>query len=95
MLDQRSPMQADRRPRQLREEFGKGAASAEGDIRMRMLQALAELRFDAKKWLSQFPDQHALSSTLLPIAPTSAPPSELQGLVLLRTRLLDPGYQLK
>lgn len=95
MLDQRSPMLADRRPRQLREEFGKGSAAAGGDTRMRILQVLAEIRFDAKKWLSQFPDQQALSSALLPIAPTSAPLSDFQGLALLRALLLDPGYQLK
>ena len=86
---------ADRRPRQLREEFGKGSAAAGGDTRMRILQVLAEIRFDAKKWLSQFPDQQALSSALLPIAPTSAPLSDFQGLALLRALLLDPGYQLK
>lgn len=95
MTDQRSLTQADRRPRQLREEFGKGAAAAEGETRMRMQQALAEIRFDANKWLSQFTDRQALSTVLLPIASRSAPLNDFQGLALLRALLLDPGYQLK
>jgi uncharacterized protein (DUF1800 family) len=90
-----APMQSRRRVQQLREEFGKGAAALEGDTRMRMVQALMDIRFDAQRWLAQFPDRHAVIDALLPLAPGVAPAGELQGVALVRALALDPAYQLK
>jgi uncharacterized protein (DUF1800 family) len=90
-----APMQSRRRVQQLREDFGKGAAALEGDTRMRMVQALMDIRFDAQRWLAQFPDRRAVIDALLPLAPGVAPAAELQGVALVRALALDPAYQLK
>jgi uncharacterized protein (DUF1800 family) len=90
-----APMQSRRRVQQLREEFGKGAAALEGDTRMRMVQALMDIRFDAQRWLAQFPDRRSVIDALLPLAPDVVPAAELQGVALVRVLALDPAYQLK
>ena len=90
-----APMQSRRRVQQLREDFGKGAAALEGDTRMRMVQALMDIRFDAQRWLAQFSDRRAVIDALLPLAPGVAPAAELQGVALVRALALDPAYQLK
>lgn len=79
MRYEEAPMQSRRRVQQLREEFGKGAAALEGDTRMRMVQALMDIRFDAQRWLAQFPDRAAVVAALLPLAPAVAPASDIQG----------------
>jgi uncharacterized protein (DUF1800 family) len=90
-----APRQSRRRVQQLREEFGKGAAALEGDTRMRMVQALMDIRFDAQRWLAQFPDRASVVAALLPLAPTVAPATDVQGVALVRALALDPAYQLK
>lgn len=90
-----APRQSRRRVQQLREEFGKGAAALEGDTRMRMVQALMDIRFDAQRWLAQFPDRASVVAALLPLAPTGAPATDVQGVALVRALALDPAYQLK
>lgn len=90
-----APMQSRRRVQQLREEFGKGAAALEGDTRMRMVQALMDIRFDAARWLAQFADRQAVVAALLPLPPGTVPSADLQGVALVRALVLDPAYQLK
>jgi uncharacterized protein (DUF1800 family) len=90
-----APVQSRRRVQQLREEFGKGAAALEGDTRMRMVQALMDIHFDAPHWLAQFPDRSAVVAALLPLPPAQMPSSEVQGIALVRALVLDPVYQLK
>jgi uncharacterized protein (DUF1800 family) len=90
-----APMQSRRRVQQLREEFGKGAAALEGDTRMRMVQALMDIRFDAQRWLAQFPDRASVVAAMLPLVPNVTPAQEIQGVALVRALALDPVYQLK
>jgi uncharacterized protein (DUF1800 family) len=90
-----APMQSRRRVQQLREEFGKGAVALEGDTRMRMVQALMDIRFDAQHWLAQFPDRASVLAALLPLPPSVLPATDIQGVALVRALALDPAYQLK
>lgn len=83
------------RVRDLREEFGKGAGRLEGDGRLRMAQALSDIRFDSAAWLAGFPDHAAVARALSPVVPVVPPAADLQGLALVRTLALDPAYQLK
>ena len=53
-------MQNRQRVQQLREEFGKGPGRLEGETRMRMVQALSDIRFDSRSWLARFPDAGAV-----------------------------------
>lgn len=83
------------RPAQVREAFGKGANRLDDDARRRMLQAAADLRVDARRWLARHPDAAAVERALLPVPPVEALPPGLDGIALVRAVALDPAYQLK
>ena len=88
-------MQNRQRVQQLREEFGKGPGRLEGETRMRMVQALSDIRFDSRSWLARFPDAGAVERALLPVAAVAPPPPGSQGIALVRAYALDPAFQLK
>ncbi len=81
--------------RELREEFGKGAGRLEGDTRMRMVQAVSDIRFDSASWLKRFDNAAAVERALLPIPAISPPAAGTTGIALVRGLALDPAYQLK
>ncbi|HNJ75384.1 MAG TPA: DUF1800 domain-containing protein [Azospira sp.] len=83
------------RVQQLREEFGKGPGRLEGETRMRMVQAMSDIRFDSRSWLAHFTDAAAVERALLPVAAVAMPPTTTQGIALVRAFALDPAYQLK
>jgi uncharacterized protein (DUF1800 family) len=86
--------EGDRRA-EVREAFGKGANRLDDDARRRMLQAAADLRFDARHWLARHPDAAAVERALLPVPPVGALPPGPDGIALVRAVALDPAYQLK
>ena len=88
-------MRQRQRVKELREEFGKGAGRLDGDTRMRMVQALSDIRFDSAKWLRDFKDTASVERALLPIAAVTPPPAGMGGIELVRTIALDPAYQLR
>lgn len=85
----------DDRGASLRDAFGKGANRLDDDARRRMLQAAADLRFDARHWLARHPDAASVERALLAVPPVEALPPGLQGSALVRALALDPSYQLK
>jgi uncharacterized protein (DUF1800 family) len=86
---------ADARPD--KEDRPKGLARFGNEGRTRFLQALAQIRFDRDKWLSQFKNSDAfgVQRVLLATAPLSPPRPDLQGIELIRHLTQDPAYQLK
>lgn len=83
------------RTKELREEFGKGAGRLEGDTRMRMVQAISDIRFDSATWLRHFESDAAVERALLPIPAVTPPSPGTAGIALVRGLALDPAYQLK
>ena len=83
------------RVKELREEFGKGAGRLDGEARMRMVQALSDIRFDSAGWLRRFRDAAAVERALLPVPAVAPPPAGTDGIELVRAFVLDPAYQLK
>jgi uncharacterized protein (DUF1800 family) len=83
------------RTKELREEFGKGAGRLEGDTRMRMVQAVSDIRFDSTSWLKRFDTVAAVERALLPIPAVAPPAAGTSGIALVRGLALDPVYQLK
>lgn len=65
--------------------------------RARLIQAMADIRFDKDKWLFQFnkSDNGTIQRVLLASAPANPPQPGMQGLELIRHLVQDPVYQLK
>ncbi len=73
-----------------------GKGDAQAAIRMRYVQALADIRFDDKRWLAPYQSEPGrLQQVVLAQGPASPPPSGAQGMDLVRAYVLDPVYQLK
>jgi uncharacterized protein (DUF1800 family) len=73
-----------------------GAAAAQAAMRLRYVQALADIRFDSQRWLAPYQSEPGrLQQVVLAQGPASPPPSGAQGMELVRAYVLDPVYQLK
>ena len=74
----------------------KGGDKGGDAMRMRYVQALADIRFDGDRWLAPYQsDPGRLPQVVLAQAPASPPAPGAQGMDLLRALVLDPVYQLK
>lgn len=77
--------------------LAKGQGKLGGEGRQRLLQALADIEFDADAWLAPFGADGAarIPRVVLAMTPVEAPATGTSDLELIRDLTQDPVYQLK